>query len=142
MTSLASVEVDGDRFNELRLQFSEMPPLGYHGIEVLADGRSVARGRLAVAPATCYRPESVRDGHRTWGLPLQLYGLRSARNWGIGDFSDLRRCRPDLRAQRGAGIIGVNPLHALFPHRPAARSPYGPSSRLLPQRAVHRRRPP
>ena len=130
VTSLASVELDGDRFNELRLQFSEMPPLGYHGIEVLADGRSIARGGLAVAPATCYRPESVRDGHRTWGLALQLYGLRSASNWGIGDFSDLaavvRTC-----GRNGAGVIGVNPLHALFPHNPRHSSPYGPSSRMF-----------
>ena len=39
-----------------------------------------------------------------------------------------------MAAQRGAGIVGVNPLHALFPHDPGTRSPYSPSSRLFLQR--------
>jgi (1->4)-alpha-D-glucan 1-alpha-D-glucosylmutase len=130
VTSLTSFELDGDRVNELRLQFSHVPPLGYHGIEVLTDGQSVARGRLAVAAATCYRPASVRDGHRTWGLALQLYGLRSAKNWGIGDFSDLATV-VRTSGRSGAGVIGVNPLHALFPHNPRHSSPYGPSSRMF-----------
>ena len=35
----------------------------------------------------------------------------------------------DLAAQSGAGAVGLNPLHALFPDRPENASPYGPSSR-------------
>ena len=31
----------------------------------------------------------------------------------------------------GAGVVGVNPLHALFPHNPAQASPYSPSSRMF-----------
>jgi (1->4)-alpha-D-glucan 1-alpha-D-glucosylmutase len=34
-------------------------------------------------------------------------------------------------ARRGAALVGVNPLHALFPHDPARASPYSPSSRLF-----------
>ena len=61
---------------------------------------------------------------------MQLYALRSARNWGIGDFTDLRHAGEPWAA-RGAGIVGVNPLHALFPQCPAHASPYSPSSRLF-----------
>ena len=71
-----------------------------------------------------------RRGLRLWGLTAQLYGVRSARNWGIGDFTDLA----DLAEQAaglGAGAIGINPLHALFPADPNHISPYSPSSRLF-----------
>src|SRR5581483_2263401 len=55
---------------------------------------------------------------------------RSDRNWGIGDFTDLRAV-VEQWGHRGAGVIGVNPLHALFPHNPEHASPYSPSSRLF-----------
>jgi len=59
---------------------------------------------------------------RVWGFMVQLYGLRSARNWGIGDFGDLRALI-ELAARLGAASVGVNPLHA------GGTSPYSPSSR-------------
>jgi (1->4)-alpha-D-glucan 1-alpha-D-glucosylmutase len=77
----------------------------------------------------CYLPPAMETG-RIWVLATQLYGLRSSRNWGIGDFEDLRALAQT--AQRaGAGAIGVNPLHALHPSNPRASSPYAPSSRLF-----------
>jgi 4-alpha-glucanotransferase len=103
-------------------------PEGYHEL-VLVDGEAeVARGKLAVAPATCYRPPELREGRRLWGVAAQLYGVRSARDWGIGDFTDLATL-VEQSAAAGADVIGVNPLHALFPHDPERASPYSPSSR-------------
>ena len=70
------------------------------------------------------------DFDRCWLLAVQLYSVRSARNWGIGDFTDLRG--PDrTRGHLGADGIGLNPLHALFDDRPADCSPYSPNSRLF-----------
>ena len=40
---------------------------------------------LIVAPARAFDG----DFDRCWLLAVQLYGVRSARNWGIGDFTDL-----------------------------------------------------
>lgn len=70
------------------------------------------------------------DGRRYWLLAVQLYTLRSSRNWGHGDFGDLARIIP-LAAARGAAGIGTNPLHALFIERAGEASPYAPNSRLF-----------
>jgi 4-alpha-glucanotransferase len=76
-------------------------------------------------------PAFQGDGRKTWVLAVQLYGVRSARNWGHGDFSDLAELL-DIVADRGCGGIGVNPLHAQFYDRPdCSGSPYSPNSRLF-----------
>jgi 4-alpha-glucanotransferase len=76
---------------------------------------------------SCYLPDEVA-GKRLWGVTCQLYGLRSSRNLGIGDFEDLARLGEFL-APLGADFLGVNPLHALFFSDPARTSPYSPSTR-------------
>ena len=81
---------------------------------------------LIVAPPRAYRG----DFDRGWLVAVQLYGVRSARNWGIGDFTDLEALI-ELAGQLGADGIGLNPLHALFDDRPADCSPYSPNSRLF-----------
>jgi 4-alpha-glucanotransferase len=70
------------------------------------------------------------DFGRCWLLAVQLYGVRSARNWGIGDFTDLAGLI-ELAGHLGADGVGLNPLHALFDDRPADCSPYSPNSRLF-----------
>lgn len=79
-----------------------------------------------VAPETAYRG----DFERAWIVAIQLYGVRSSRNWGIGDFTDLEHLI-GLAAKWGAGGIGLNPLHVLFDDKPADCSPYSPNSRLF-----------
>ena len=105
-----------------------LPP-GYHDVSLLAEGEVIARTCCAVAPAACYAPDSAAEG-RTWGAAVQLYGVQSARNWGIGDFTDLAALIGQWGG-RGAGIVGLNPIHALYPHAPQHASPYSPSSRLF-----------
>ncbi len=74
-----------------------------------------------------YIPKFLTDS-RVWGIGLQLYELRSARNWGIGDFEDLS-AMADLVGSLGADFIGLNPLHAPFLADPDRCSPYEPSNR-------------
>ena len=85
------------------------------------------REMAAPAGVRCFVPKWLRQG-RAWGINCQLYGLRSHRNWGIGDFEDLARLA-EWAGACGADFLGVNPLHALFLADPSRRSPYSPSSR-------------
>jgi len=81
----------------------------------------------AAEGAACFLPEFLHHG-RGWGITCQLYGLRSARNWGIGDFEDLARLG-EMAGRMGADFLGVNPLHALFLAEPQKASPFSPSDR-------------
>ncbi|RYF08988.1 MAG: malto-oligosyltrehalose synthase [Comamonadaceae bacterium] len=84
---------------------------------------------VLVAPRRCWLPDGLLAGDRWWGITAQMYSLRSARSWGIGDFSDLLQC-VRVSAAQGAAFVGVSPLHALRTDRPEQASPYSPSSRL------------
>ncbi len=101
-------------------------PTGSYRVHV-ADAKSFSdEAPFIVAPRTAYEG----DFDRCWLLAVQLYGIRSAHNWGIGDFSDLERLI-ELAARLGADGIGINPLHVLFDDRPGDCSPYSPNSRLF-----------
>lgn len=105
-------------------------PLGYHQLILEAEGGELAGMSLIVTPPRCYQPAALSEDGRLWGPSVQLYALRSERNWGIGDFTDLGQL-VGFAAERGAGIVGISPLHALFPESPEQASPYSPSSRLF-----------
>jgi 4-alpha-glucanotransferase len=91
-------------------------------------GRNLG-ARVIESATLCFVPDLlVRE--RIWGVSLQLYELRSQRNWGIGDFEDLR-VAIDLVASLGGDFIGLNPLHAPFLADAGRCSPYEPSSRLF-----------
>lgn len=121
-------------------------PFGYHVLSLHAvegpggstAARTAHRSRASAAaahtveliacPQRC-SPIPGPEGARHFGPAIQLYSLRSRRNWGIGDFTDLASLARIASAQ-GASFIGVNPLHELFADRPQVASPYSPSSRL------------
>src|SRR5690349_24329176 len=98
-------------------------------VQLLSKGRS-APAELPPAPEEAPIRAWQGDGRRHWILAVQLYGLRSQHNWGIGDFTDLAKLIP-IAAAHGASGVGLNPLHALFPEWPEQASPYAPNSRLF-----------
>lgn len=113
----------------LHFRLPENPGLGYHRLEISCGEVSAAMS-LIVAPDMCYTPSALQGDGRVWGPAVQLYALRSGRDWGMGDYTDLKTL-VDYCSDLGADIIGLNPLHALFPHNPEHCGPYSPSSRLF-----------
>jgi len=97
-------------------------PFGYHAVVDLDDGH---RTDLVVSPGKCPLPATAP----AWGWAVQLYAVRSAESWGMGDLGDLRRLGRWASQELGAGLILVNPLHAAHPTLPQSTSPYFPSSR-------------
>lgn len=99
-------------------------PLGWHRLRATAAAER-AECTLIVAPARLELPAGL---DRTWGWMAQLYSLRSAGSWDIGDYHDLRSVL-EWSAARGAGAVLLNPVHAETPVCPLTVSPYSPSSR-------------
>jgi 4-alpha-glucanotransferase len=107
-------------------------PIGLLRLRVTAPAVAGGVGEeasLIVSPERAYQGSSSAP-RRMWALAVQLYSVRSARNWGHGDFTDLLGL-VDLAADLGASGVGLNPLHALFDDRPSEPSPYFPNSRLF-----------
>lgn len=97
-------------------------PIGYHRLIPTEETRSSIR--LIVSPGRCHLPADLR----IWGWSAQLYAARSRSSWGMGDLADLRRLT-DWAQGLGAGLMLINPLHAVHPLVPQEASPYSPSSR-------------
>ena len=102
-----------------------------------AVARIVAALKKAKIPSqnldVCVPPRCAYQGRtdaRLWLLAVQLYSVRSKRNWGHGDFTDLANL-VEAACELGAAGIGLNPLHALFPDRAEQASPYAPNSRIF-----------
>lgn len=124
---VSQFSLGGKDVQRRRLVLEPALPCGYHTLTVMPGAATTG---LIVTPGRCWLPPGLAQGRRIWGISAQLYLLRSATDWGIGDFSDLRSLVA-LASSHGAGVIGLNPLHAMFPDDPEHASPYSPASRLL-----------
>lgn len=131
LETLDSARIAGEDWHMRALDLPPIAEAGYHRLGISPEGDGEPDGAdmaLIVSPARCHRPEAIQGDKRVWGVTAQLYGVRSGRNWGMGDFTDLLGLI-EWATQAGAGLVGINPLHALFPHNPMHASPYSPSSR-------------
>ncbi len=125
--------IDGRRYVRTEIPVPAGLSLGYYDLFVWGSssaGQVEGQLRLIVAPTSCYVPIQFEAGVRGWGLVIQLYTVRSARNWGVGDLNDLAAMVDWAATDLRADVIGLNPLHALRNERPYHISPYNPSSRL------------
>ncbi|MFT3959932.1 malto-oligosyltrehalose synthase [Propionivibrio sp.] len=115
----------------MSLALGEPVPHGRHRLSLAPQAGAAGDALdidLYVCPPACFDAEAASGGERLWGPSVPVYALRSSRDWGLGDFGDLRRLI-DLAADAGAHFVAVEPLHALFPHDPERADPGLPSSR-------------
>jgi len=123
----ASIEMDGQTRVRVKARLRVQLPLGYHEIKVSVSD-AVATTRYIVTPARAYTPPQLGRGARAAGIAVSLYGVRSARNWGCGDFRDLHGLIDWVADEVGASFLALNPLHAIHNRRPFNTSPYLPNS--------------
>lgn len=126
-TELERKEKSSVNYKRLQITITTDMAPQYYNLEIKS-GKKQSRGILAVTPDKCYVPE-VLNQRKIWGFAVQVYSLKSHRNWGVGDFTDLinfvRLCK-----NQGADVIGVNPLNVLIHDYPENASPYASISRL------------
>lgn len=128
ITVAGETTIEGRRHVRVNLPNLTDRELGYYTIEVECRTPSLKlRGvsRLIVTPDRCHIPD-----RRTWGITASLYALRSERNWGVGDLTDLSGIMGLVGDRLKGGFVGINPLHAISNRLPYGISPYSSISRL------------
>lgn len=121
-----SIEMDGRTWVRKTATVLVSLPLGYHEIDIRMGGRT-ATFRYIVTPDRAFVHPYLGRGGRLTGVAISLYGVRSERNWGCGDFRDLRDVLDWAVDDLGAGFVALNPLHAIHNRRPFNTSPYLPN---------------
>ena len=121
------VHKDADFGEQLELTLPDDLPIGYHTLNVQVGGVQ-RRATVIVAPPRIELPEAVRQRQR-WGGMTQMYSVRSADSWGVGDYGDLKRLAADAGEKSHADFMLINPIHAGAPVPPLQPSPYLPESR-------------
>ncbi len=123
-----------EQFVTFQLQTPTRIETGYHRLTVVV-GEQRFESVVISAPTRVYTPNgnggnSSDGGERIWGAFLPLYAVRSDRNWGAGDFTDLAELSAWLRGL-GGRLVGTLPLLAAYLDEPFEPSPYAPASRLF-----------
>jgi 4-alpha-glucanotransferase len=117
----------GQRYVRKEVRLSDEIPLGYHQIVLRMAGAESAPTHFIVCPSRAYQPPWLESG-RAAGIAISLYGVRSPRNWGCGDVTDLKAVIDWAVDQAGASFISLNPLHDIPNRQPYNTSPYLPNS--------------
>ena len=111
-----------------RAEINGIEEIGYFELRVVTNKGSFDT-LLTVAPKECCEMNK-KNKEKLFGFSVQLYSVRSKRNWGVGDFTDLKDL-VKLTKEAGGDVIGLNPLSVLNFDYPESASPYNSVSRLF-----------
>lgn len=128
VTALEKITFQGKLYRRYQVNLGEAVGLGYHRLHLRA-----------------VRPHDVVEGETQWihcpvsapklpankkysGVCVSLYGIKSSRNWGVGDYTDLKGFCDWAWSEAGAAFVALNPLHALANRTPYNTSPYLPAT--------------
>ncbi len=128
LAGTAQPEWDGS----FTVPLEEAPPEGYHALRAVVragGGERSGEQSLIVVPDASPSVRDVAGRERVFGVIANLYSVRGAGDWGIGDVSVLARLL-EWTGSVGGAFVGVNPLHALR-NRGTDVSPYSPVSRVF-----------
>jgi len=121
--------LEGEDRRESEWKAGKRIPSGYYELSV-TKGRTRAHSFVISAPKRTFQGPVKQ----ALGYFAPIYALRSGRNLGIGDFTDLEQLMAWAR-NRGAGFVGTLPFLASFAGQeekePFDPSPYSPASRLF-----------
>jgi 4-alpha-glucanotransferase len=120
----AAKAVAGARYIRKRFPLPPDLPRGVHRVRLHA-GATKATAHLIVAPLEAWRP---RPFDPCWLAFLPLHALRTHRDWGAGDWTDLAAFL-EWATRRGAAGTALLPVYAA--HDAPSPSPYAPTSRTF-----------
>lgn len=118
-----TIYFEGAAYDLVPLPLPASLPYGYHRLTVTHAGHSAASPLIHCPPAA----PALATHQRLSGIAISLYGLRSQRNWGVGDTTDLAAFVSWAHAEAGAAFVALNPLHAIGNRLPYNASPYLPN---------------
>lgn len=119
--------IDGITWGEASFELPAGLPQGWHTLTMVSNGVTDSCP-LIVTPARLSTTDTYINQPVT-GVMAQLYSVRSAGSWGIGDFHDLGSLGETIAESDAGDFLLINPLHAGEPFPPIEDSPYLPTSR-------------
>jgi 4-alpha-glucanotransferase len=124
---VGGAEVEGVAYSVRRVTLPRSLPFGYHRLTLRLPGQT-CESLLLSAPERSYAPPGAVA--KSWGVFLPMYAIRSERNLGCGDFTDLENLL-NWTHSLGGGVVGTLPFLAAFLDEPFEPSPYSPASRMF-----------
>src|SRR5260370_19921241 len=114
---IAAANLRNRHFVRKHLQWRGELPVRYHHLTLRIGQQISCDARLIVGPGRAWQPEWLEQ-RRTARIRVSLYALRSERNWGCGDLTDLPALVDWAARDLSVTFLGLNPLPSIPNRQP------------------------